>query len=155
MPIEYPTINGVRYDFSSIDVVIAGRRRQLGMRSIEYSHTLEPTKVRGAHAQPIGRTRGEYEAEASIVLYKREADELRSSLEALGGGYMEQSFELVVMYAETGQPVIVDRVVGCRIRSESDSHEQGSDALEETLELDVMYLVKNGKNPLTRMLPVT
>lgn len=156
MPVSYPDINGVRFDWSSVDIKIGGVLRPIGVKSIEYSHRLEPTKVRGNHAQPIGRTRGEYEAEGSITLFKAEAQLLRDALEALppaGGGYMEKAFEIVVSYADTGQVTVTDTLVGCRIKSEADSHSQGADPLEESIELDVMCLKKNGKNPLTRMLP--
>ena len=137
---DYPLIRGLRYDYSSVDINVNGRG-VTGVTEIEYSHKLEPGKVRGTSAQVLGRTRGQYEAEGSFTMPKQEADELRA---ALGAGYMERSFDVVVHYAERGQPLSTDRLVACRIKSESNSHKEGSDALAVKFDLDVIALISNG-----------
>lgn len=143
------TVDRTRFEFASLDITIAGALRALGFQSISYSDTLTPTKVRGTSAQPIGRTRGEYDAEGSLTLLKKDADELRA---VLGQGFMEKVFQITVAYAENaGDGVVVDRLIDCRIRGNSNDHSQGTDALTETLELDVMRIMWNGKNPLLNM----
>src|SRR5262245_3632205 len=99
MALQYPLINGRRYDFSSITLNAAGTKLT-GFTSIKYSHKLTPKKVMGTHPQPIGRTRGEYEAQGSLTLYRQEMDELRTQL---GPGYMEVIFDITVSYADDGQ----------------------------------------------------
>jgi len=136
-------INRKYHDYSSLEVQVDGKPLTLGLQSLSYSHRLEPTKVRGTRAQPLGRTLGEYDAEASLTVYKRDAALL---LKELGPGYMEREFLLTVSYAhlDMGTPLQVDVLKGCRIMSEEDSHSQGTDALQTTFELSVMGIVKNG-----------
>ena len=143
----YPDINGLRYDYSSAEINVAGRVIT-GVKEVRYSHKLEPGKVRGTSAQINGRTRGQYEAEASITLYKQEAQEL---IAALGAGYMEVAFEVVVHYADAGQPVTTDRIVGCRIKSQENSHQEGSDALSVKFDLDVIAVIENGVEPIRNL----
>jgi hypothetical protein len=144
---DYPLVNGVRYDYSSCEIVVAGVT-VIGVKSVNYKHALKPGTVRGTSAQKNGRTRGQYEPEASFTMYKQEADEL---IERLGAGYMEISFDMVIHYADEGQPVKTTRVVGCRIADESDEHEEGTDALVTKFELDVMAVVKNGIAPIRNL----
>lgn len=142
MSIKYPLINGVRHDFSSIEAKIAGRSF-LGFEEITYSHSREPGDVYGTHAQRIGRTRGQYKAEAAVVMYKAEYADFIASL---GDGYMEKTFELVVSYSERFDgrlKTITDRIVGCTIRRSEDSHRQGNEALRVRVELDPMYVLEN------------
>lgn len=140
-------INSKYHDYSAVEAMVNGKPILLGIESISYSHRLEPTKVRGTRARPLGRTLGEYDAEASITVYKRDAEIL---LKELGPGYMEREFQLAVSYAKlgAGTPMQLDVLKGCRIMSEEDSHSQGTDALRTTFELSVMAVVKNGREPL-------
>lgn len=144
-------INRKYHDYSALEAMVDGKPVLLGLESISYSHRLEPTKVRGTRARPLGRTLGEYDAEASITVYKRDAENL---LGELGPGYMEREFLLTVSYANLGDgtPLQVDVLKGCRIMSEEDSHSQGTDALRTTFELSVMAVVKNGREPLVSSL---
>lgn len=144
---QYPLINGTRYDFSSIEIV-AGNRTITGAKAISYKNGLKPGVVRGTSAQKNGRTRGQYEPEASLTLYKQEADEL---IEALGTGYMEKPFDIVIHYADDGQPTKTTRIIGARIADESDDHEEGSDALATKFDLDVIAVIKNGVSPLRNL----
>jgi hypothetical protein len=146
---QYPTINGHRYSFASIELTI-GTKRFIGFKGVDYSDELDPGIVRGAHAQPLGRTKGDYTAEASLTMLKEEWDEL---LATLGNGYLEIGFPITACYAEDGLPTNVDKLIGCRIKKVSDSHSQGNDGLEIKLDLSVMYITRNGRTPLRKMLP--
>ena len=144
---DYPLINGLRFDYSSVEINANGSVLR-GVKEISYSHKLEPGLVRGTSAQIQGRTRGQYEPEGSMTLYKQEALEL---IQALGGGYMEKSFDLVVHFSDFGQPLITDRVLGCRIKSEEDSHQEGSDALVTKFDLSVIAVIKGGIDPISNL----
>lgn len=150
---QYPMINGHRYDFSSIEVKTkkAGGivTRTLGVKDIDYSDSLEPGKVRGNHAQKVGRTRGEYDAEGSLTLYKQEFDEL---LDLFGTGFMEQYFDIPVTYAESGSPTRTDVLSACRIKKIGNTHSEGGEALTIKLELDVGQIIRDGKHALTNPL---
>lgn len=144
MTIAYPLINGVRHEWSSVEIKCKGKIF-VGVKEIAYSHKLEPTKVYGTHPQPIGRTRGVYTPEASITLYLAEAQELR---EELGDGYMEESFDIVCAYSESALDAITDEIIGCRIKGEDHSASQGPDPLVRKFDLDVMLIRLNGKDAL-------
>lgn len=138
---QYPLINGRRYSFASIDFRMKGIA-VVGVKEITYSDKLEPAKVKGTKAQPLGRTLGDYEPEASVTMYREEFDELVAQL---GDGYGGIAFDLVCHYADEGAPTSTDEVRGCRIKSVENQHSQGTDGLEVKLELDCMYILRNGK----------
>jgi len=144
MAIQYPLINGVRYDFSSIEIDFNGKKF-LGFTKIAYSDSLEPGKPRGAHPQAVGRTRGEYDCEASAEMFRQEFDELAT---ALGDGYGEVPVTITVGYSATGQPTITDVLSGVRIKKVSNEHSQSTDALAVSLELDPQLITRNGKTLL-------
>lgn len=140
---DYPLINGVRHEWSSIEIKLNGVV-YIGVKEIAYSDSLEPTKVYGVHPQPIGRTRGQYEAEASFTLYLDEANTL---IDALGDGFKEVPFDIVVSYSEGGK-TITDEIIGARIKANDQSNSQGSDPLERKFDLDIMFVRWNGKESL-------
>ncbi|MFN7135502.1 MAG: hypothetical protein ACK4N5_25750 [Myxococcales bacterium] len=145
---RYPLINGNRHDFSSIEVKINGTIF-LGVEEITYSHRLEPGKVIGTKAQLLGRTRGQYEPEASLTLFKQEYHDLIRRLGAGGAGYMETAFDVVVSYSEKqdGRDVVLcDRIVGCRIKGVDNSHRSGSDALKVKVDLSVIRIDEDYKS---------
>lgn len=145
---DYPLINGHRYSFASIELTVNGRKF-LGFREINYRVVREPGVVRGAHPEPLGYTRGEVSYEADVTLYAEEAREL---LDTLGDGYMEVPFDIVVAYAEEGQPVVRDRLLGCTIRRVEMPSTRGTDPLEVRFELQPARILLQEraavKNPL-------
>ena len=150
MPLAFPLINGVTYDFSSVEIAIAGERIQ-GFRSISYSHGLDPGEVRGNRAMLIGRTRGTYAPEGSIEMFLPEYHRLISALSARGNGagYMEVNFEIIVAYSEIGQTPITDQLIGCRLRNASKDHGEGGDALVVGCDLHIMQIIENGLTPIS------
>lgn len=81
--LSFPQINGVYYDFSSIEIAIptVGFRLDSGFKSIQYDQKLDPGKVHGnGTAQKIGRTRGQYDPSASIEMFLPQWFSLRAAL---------------------------------------------------------------------------
>lgn len=142
---NYPLINGNRFDFSSVEFNLQNVLFAGGVKEMNYKHKLEPGKVYSNHAQPIGRTRGQYTPEAGFTMYKSEYQQL---VALLGPGYMEVSFPITVMYAEPGSDVVSDVLMGCRIMSDEDTGGEGGDPLAVAVELDFMYLIRNGVSPI-------
>lgn len=147
MAIQYPDVNGIRYDFSSVECNVGGQP-VTGVKSVSYKHGLKPGVVRGTSAQKNGRTRGQYDPEASLTLYKAEADEL---IARLGNGYMEIPFDVTVHFADVGQAVTTTLIRAARITDEEEEHEEGTDALVVKFTLDPMAVVKNGVAPIRNM----
>jgi hypothetical protein len=146
MAIKYPLINGVRHDYSSVEISIKGAR-VLGVKDVNYSSKLDPGKVTGTHAAVLGRTRGQLTEEGSLTLYEAEWSEL---LALLGNAFMEKSFNITVNYREDGQPMITDRLIGCRLTSVEHSPASGSEPITVKLSVHIMRIQRNGFDPVNR-----
>ncbi len=87
--VPYPKVNGVRHDWTSIRLGVDGEKI-LGVKAVTYKHSLKGAKVWGTPANAVGRTRGKYDAEGSLELYRSEADSFIAKLTRGGSiGYME------------------------------------------------------------------
>jgi hypothetical protein len=152
-PILYPLVNGLRYDYSSVDILL-GVLRFSGIKSITYKHSLEPGELRGSRAQLVGRTRGKYSAEGSVELYRLEYEALISQLALLGlplsMGYLEVAFDIQVAHQVTlvDPAPIVDKLIGCRIKSADRTNTEGEEPLTVKCDLHIMYIQEGGKDPL-------
>jgi hypothetical protein len=149
LSLAYPLINGMRHDYSSVEFNINGVRFN-GVKSISYRHSLDPGVLRGNRAGIIGRTRGIYNAEGSIELYRQEYETLITTL-VLNPlvGYFESQFDIVVSYSETFTALLTDKLIGCRLKSSENSHAEGNDPLSVSCDLSIMYLSENGKFPVS------
>ena len=146
---DYPLINGNKYDWSSVELDIGDAGIFTGVKEITFTHSLEPGVVRGTRAEMIGRTRGEYTAEGSMVVYAEEYSEI---ITALGDGYMEASFSITSTYSDTNVPVQVNRLIGCRITNVEGGGSQGTDPLEVSLDLSIFRVETGGLNAVSGIL---
>jgi hypothetical protein len=152
MSIIQPLVNGYRYDFASIELLVDGVPVVGdGFSSISYDDTNEPGVVGGASAMALGLTPGTYSAEGEVEFLKEEEDEFLGVLVSAGaGGIYEARFLVNVGYAEAGAPVRVDQLVGCRLKKISDAHQRGgNDGLKVRHGLYIQYIIRNGKMPLS------
>lgn len=138
-------INGNVYDYSSCTITINGIPYQ-GVTEISYSDSLEPGELRGTGAYMRGRTRGEYKAEGSFTMGKKDFEPVKLALKrSLSGGFAETAFLITVVYQETGDSdVITDLIEGCRIIKQENSHGGNSDALVTKIDLSVYRIRWNG-----------
>lgn len=138
-------INGNVYDFSSITITVDNIPYQ-GITEIAYSDSLEPGELRGTGPYMRGRTRGEYKAEASFSIGKKDFEPLKSALRiSPSGGYGERAFLITVVYRETfDADVITDLIEGCRVTKQENSHGGNSDALITKIDLNVFRVRWNG-----------
>lgn len=137
---DYPLINGLKWDYSSLEIDVAGDI-YVGIKEIAWTETLEPGIVRGTSAQKLARTRGEHDAEGSMVMYYEDALEL---LNALGDGYGEVSFDISVTYSGEGVPTKKAALLGCRITSKEITNSQGTDPSEMSFDLDIIQIEEDG-----------
>lgn len=138
------TINGKQFDYYSIQVIIDAIPHG-GVKSVDYSHSLDPGEGRGTRSQIVLRSRGKYSADGSIEVYKAEYQQI---ITALGPGYMERAFDVVVAYAELGMPIITDVLKSCRIKKDADSNNDDGGLSSVKADLHVMYVLRNGLIPL-------
>ncbi len=147
--VAYPLVNGVYHAFASVEIKFDGNI-YVGVKAVNYSDSLTPTKVRGTSSEPIGRTRGDYDADGDIELYKQQAHQL---LQALGNGYKEKVVNITVTYSENGLDTIVDEIIGARIEKVEQSNSQSPDPTTQKFTLNVMKILMDGLeslvNPLT------
>lgn len=149
---DYPLINGLRHDWSSIQIVIDDTFKTIGLKELSYKGSLEPGEVRGTAPQVLGHTLGTYTAEGSFTLY---LSEYHALLDQLGDGYLSKVFNVTVNYSpKQGDPVITDKLIGCRIKTADKSHSQSNEPLVVKCDLFVMLLIENGKKPLPDTLGV-
>lgn len=137
---QYPDINGVYYGWSSVEISIAGDVT-FGVKDVTYDDGAEPGEVRGTKSRIIARTRGEYKCTGGITLYKRN---LAALLAKLGDGFGNKVFDVLVSYADIGQPTTSDKLVGCKIKKIADSPKAGSDAAECKIDLHVFQIERDG-----------
>ena len=144
----YPIINGHAYGFSSIELSLGGTIKR-GFKEITYSQKREVGKLRGNMNQVIARTRGTYDAEGSLTLYAHEFNDL---VAAWGAGWMEKVFTISVTYSEYGPlGTSCDVLYACTIINVEEGGSEGTDPLEVKIDLDIMKIKKNGKNPMLGM----
>src|SRR5258707_785556 len=88
IPISYPLINGHRYSWNSVELGLgpAGIIMR-GVSSIDYGDQLTPGNLRGTGPNVVGRTRGEYDADAEIEMYRLEWENLKGQLGSNGVGF--------------------------------------------------------------------
>jgi hypothetical protein len=149
MAIDYPAVNGNRFSWASVEIILPKGKRFRGIKAISAKDTLEPGEIRGTAAQLLGRTRGDYKAESSIEMWKREADEF---IAALGNGFMEYEFDIPVSFSDRNQPVSTIKVLGCRIKGKDESYSMSTEGLAVKFDLSVMGIITNGYRPLLNMI---
>lgn len=141
--IAYPEINNRTHSYASVEIDIDGDL-YTAVKSINYNDGLEPGELRGTAVHRLQRTDGEYKADGNIELSIAEADQL---IQKLGNGFMLKAFKITVQYAPEGGTVITDELIGVRLKKKDNSNQQGSDPTMVKFDLDIMYIIHNGKLP--------
>lgn len=145
IPISYPLINGHRYSWTSVEIGLGQSGIIVrGIASIDYGDQLTPGKLRGTGPNVVGRTRGEYEADAEIEMYRLEWENLKSQLGNGGVGFGETGFPITVSFGEANQPVVTDTIEGCRVTKVRTGGAEGSDPTKVKISLDVHRILHNG-----------
>lgn len=153
-PLVYPLIQGVKYDFSSLDVKLGGVS-YLGVKAVDWNDGLEPGKGYGTSAQKLFSTRGQYDADGSLELWYAESDVFEAQLiqQNPNTGLYEIRFPIdITLNPEGGLAATTNNLVGARLKKRTVSPAQGNEAISVKYDLDLMYVIKNGIAPLTNML---
>lgn len=136
-PIPYPLVNGARHSFASVELKLFGTIF-LGFKSITYSRKRSRTKVYGAHPDPIGKTRGKNEYDASCELY---VAEFKVLVQQLGTGYGDIFGDIFVTYSENGFDTIQDVIRGVTIDSSEAEASEGTDPLTRKIDLSPLKIL--------------
>ncbi len=154
-PIPYPLVNGVRHDWASIELHVAGQII-IARKSINYSRIRTRGLAEGGSPDPLGKTLGRNAYKADIELLLAEAYQLLEVLNqqaaalgfAPGCGYGDVFFAAQVMYASRGFDQVTDTILGCTVDSTEVAHAASPDALSRKLELNPLKIKFNGLDDL-------
>jgi len=153
MPTNYPLINGVKFDWSSIEISLSGGIFT-GCTELAYKQTREVGEVYGTGAEKLARTLGQLNADGTIAMYRREFQDFLALLTNNGqSGYLDTSFDITATYsAPGGDGTLTDKCIGCVITEPDISSTQGTDPIMVTCTLDIMRVELGGILPITNML---
>lgn len=122
-----------------------------GLRELNYGDQMPPNLVYANDAAPIGRTRGQYSAHASMTLL---LPQFYAFIALLYGpnpvrtvGYGEIAFDITVRYliGDETNPFVNAELIGCRIGNVGTSSSAGSqDPVSKVLDLHPMFIKENG-----------
>jgi hypothetical protein len=140
-----PRVNNLAPDFSSITIYIQGKPFY-GVTSINYKVTRDPGKVKGTAPRVLARTKGEFTFEGGFTMNKEDAADFRKQL---GPGYMEKDFDVTVVYKPKGGKLEEDKLLGCCIIDDGDSHSSGVDPLVSEFGIDMLDQLRNGVSPIS------
>lgn len=150
MTIQFPTVRGRKYGFSSIEfaVIVDGQAAQIFIEctGIDYDDTVEEALMYGTDPAPLGRTRGQYQPGDVTVTVSKQTEAVL--IDQLGDGYFEKEINITVKYADTGLPLVVDTLERCRLVGAAQSHASGPDPLMTALKFKPLTVLRNGKTPL-------
>lgn len=120
--------------WNSITVNLLGRDVE-GITTLKYDDTVSIENVYGAGRYPIGYSEGNYEATASLTLYKEELNALVSSLPPNTRLQDIAEFDITVVYEMKDGTVKRDKLRNCKITNNGVDVAQsdGSIATELTL----------------------
>lgn len=130
---------GTMTGWNSITTNLLGRDLE-GITTLAYDDNVPKENVYGAGGMPVGRTRGNYEAKASITLYKEEVDAIQAALPA--GKRLQDiaPFDCVVEYVrETGQ-IVKDVIYNVEFTNQGVDVKQGDGTIATQYTLIVSHI---------------
>lgn len=143
-------VNGSQFSWGSIEVKLDGEVFT-GFTKIAYGDSRERTKAygMGRHHAPRGRSRGKYATDpVQLTGWKGSVQTLREALaskSADGNSYGDVEFEITVSYIEADETPMLVEIRRCVWAKSAASNEEGPDPLSEEIEIDCMFIVRNGK----------
>ena len=139
-PISYPDTVGFRAGFQSVILKIDGQEFT-GFKSVEMSRTRSRGIVKGASADPLGKTRGSNEYKMSVEVYVAEFKAFM--IDQFGAGYGDKLFSCEVDITENGYDTQTVQALGCTIDESTLSFAEGTDALTYAIEFNPVKVIFN------------
>lgn len=149
---DIPLINGHAPDHARAEIDIDGTIYQ-GVKELTWSDGREPGIVRGSgSAKKIARTRGEYDAEGTMVMWYEQAREVIAALGAAGAasrlGWMEVDCNITVSMSMPDGTISTTKLLGVNLISREGGGSQGTDPYEVSFDLDIMDIVDGSYRPV-------
>lgn len=128
--------------WNSIIANMLGRDLE-GITELSYEDETKKENVYGAGKYPIGRGEGNYEAKASITLYKEETDGLIDALPAEGKLQDISPFDITVEYVDKGGTIRKDRIRNCEFMGNGVESKNDEGSITHKYELLVSHIEWN------------
>lgn len=158
MSVEYPIVQRCVTSWADLKIDLSPRNGPVfqtrDFASLDWDEKLEPSKVPGTGPMHVGRTRGVYEANGAMSMYKNSALTFKKALYALtlGAGYGVAVFDILAHYEpvvtaqdpEAATQIISVRLVGCRIVSSATKNAPGGDGTVDEMGLSVTRIEEIG-----------
>lgn len=148
-PLQVPNTTGVIRSFPHIVLNIAGLDFTGGFKEIKYSRKRNREMVRSNSPDPIGKTLGENEYAASVILYYDWFMNLLQTVQnTLGPGYGDAAFTLSCAYGGANLAPYTDWLYGCTFDSTDATNTQGVGALTRSIDLSPVKIKFNNIDDL-------
>lgn len=142
-------VNGSLYSFVSCRPRVGNF--ELLITSANYTDAWERTEAMANAPGSVGRTRGTYKVDTcELEMLRKHYEEFLAELVRLAGptgNPNEVRFDLVMSYAEDGQPITTDELVTCQVKGNGLENQQGADPSKAKVPLDCRALILNGRLP--------
>ena len=133
---------GKMQGWNSVTANLLGRDLE-GVSEIDYDDNRKKENVKGAGSYPIGRGYGDYEAKASITLFKEEVDALKLSL-PLGKSILDIApFDFVVEYETEAGAILKDRIRNAEFMNDGVTVKQGDLTIGRKYDLLISHIEWN------------
>ncbi len=152
-PIQVPLVNGVVWSFAHITLEIAGLEFTGGFKDISYKRERKREIVYSNSPDPVGKTLGQNEYEASAEVYLAWWLATLRAIEAnLGPGYGDQSFTTFVKYNAAGFDPFVDEIQNCTFDSTDAKNGVGTGAITRMVNFNPTKILFDQTNDLANPL---
>jgi hypothetical protein len=143
-------VNGRRFSFSSSETHVLRPDGSdvlfIAIDAISYSDKLNMSFVMGANRAPVGVTSGVYEPD-DCTLSLAKSDFQTGIVEAIGNGWMGKKVKIQISYADEGEPLCTDEIIGF-LTGSADDHSAGPDHLKVSVTVKAILIQRNGVTPL-------
>lgn len=131
---------GTLAGWNSVTANMLGRDIE-GITQLSYDDKVDKKNVYGAGNMPIGRSEGNYEAKASITLYKEELIGLQATI---GSGKLQDiaPFDITVQYEYSGF-LYKDRIRNCEFLNNGVDVKQADGTIATKIDLVVSHIEWN------------
>jgi hypothetical protein len=170
-PLSYPLVDGYRKSFVSIEarfstpvasLSVAGLNvgaslslSLLGFKDITMKRTRKRGLARGFHPNPLGKTRGSNEFEATLEMYVDEFNALVAQLSAVNPvAYGDVFFNFSRTYTENGTDTITDTAYGCTLDETDGNDTQSDDPTTRKVSLNPLNILFNGQPDTVQLNPL-
>ncbi|GLB51706.1 hypothetical protein NBRC110019_07450 [Neptunitalea chrysea] len=133
---------GTMQGWNSVTVNLLGRDLE-GITGVNYDDNTTKEHVRGVGSKPIGRSKTDYEATASITLYKEEVDAIQAAL-PLGKSLSDIApFNIIVMYEKEDGTITKDIIMACEFTGNARAISQGDGTISNEYTLITSEIIWN------------